>query len=256
MPSDKAKSLKERIFNISSHQEFNDMALEIFHFQSKSNPVYHKFLHNLGSPTPQDWTEITCMPISAFKYHKVKSTQHDTQRVFKSSGTTGTGTSEHHVADVKQYENSFRRGFRYAYGEVEGLCVLGLLPSYLEQSNSSLIYMVNDMIAHSGHSKSGFYLDDHHSLQQVLLALKEQGQKTLLIGVTYALLDFAEEYQMSFPELIVMETGGMKGRRKEMVREEVHKLLKVGFDVDAIHSEYGMTELMSQAYSKEKGLLN
>lgn len=253
MPIDIVKSLKSRVFEISSHQEFNDVALEIFHFQSNNNPVYSRFLNLLNRPTPKIWNDIPCLPISAFKTHDVKSTDRPAEMVFRSSGTSGTGDSSHHISDVSIYQESFRSGFEKFYGPVNEYCVFGLLPSYLERKDSSLVYMVADMIKESAHSESGFFLDDHLALKERLIDLEKSKQKTLLIGVTYALLDFVDENPISFPELIVMETGGMKGRRKELVRDEVHRQLKLGFSVKKIHSEYGMTELLSQAYSSGEG---
>jgi len=175
---------------------------------------------------------------------------------FTSSGTTGITTSSHFVTDVGWYAESFRSAFRLFYGDIEKYCILALLPSYLEREGSSLIYMADDLIKQSNNPDSGFFLYNHDELYHQLKK-QQSGQKpTLLIGVTFALLDFIEHYKLNFPELIVMETGGMKGRRKEMIREELHTTLCNGFGVDAIHSEYGMTELLSQAYSKGNGIFN
>lgn len=174
--------------------------------------------------------------------------------VIFSSSSTGGVPSQHHVKDVRLYENSFRKGFEMFYGDVSTYAVLALLPTYLERDGSSLIYMVNDLIAHSKISESGYFLYDHAELNSTLVHLKNQKIPTVLIGVTYALLDFLENFRVDFPELIIMETGGMKGKRKELIREELHSILYKGFGVSAIHSEYGMTELLSQAYSKGEGI--
>jgi len=174
--------------------------------------------------------------------------------VFSSSGTTGMVTSKHLVTDVSLYERSFMQGFKAFYGNIQDYTVLALLPSYLERDGSSLIYMVDHLIRESGDPQSGYFLYDHDALYAALQRQKLTNRKTLLIGVTYALLDFVEKYQIKFPGLIIMETGGMKGKRPEMLREELHNQLKEGFGVAAIHSEYGMTELLSQAYSKAEGI--
>jgi hypothetical protein len=176
--------------------------------------------------------------------------------VFTSSGTTGMITSSHSVADVSWYVESFRKAFKLFYGDIKNYTVLALLPSYLEREGSSLIYMAQDMITESANADSGFLLYNHQELYNNLIKQKVAGKPTLLIGVTFALLDFVEQYQIEFPQLIVMETGGMKGRRKEMIREELHSTLCTGFGVSVIHSEYGMTELLSQAYSKGNGIFN
>lgn len=173
--------------------------------------------------------------------------------IFSSSGTTGMAQSKHYVSDISIYKNSFRKTFELFYGDIQNYAILALLPSYLEREGSSLIYMVDDLIARSRNPQSGYFLYDHTLLEDTITRLKKTGTTTLLIGVTYALLDFAENRSLEFPELIVMETGGMKGQRKEMLRTELHDILCKGFGVSEIHSEYGMTELMSQAYSKGKG---
>lgn len=176
--------------------------------------------------------------------------------VFTSSGTSGMITSSHHVSDVDWYVQSFRKAFALFYGDITNYTVLALLPSYLERDGSSLIYMAQDMITQSANRNSGFYLYNHLELYQMLQAQQQANKPTILIGVTFALLDFIDQYKLNFPGLIVMETGGMKGRRKEMIREELHHDLCAGFGVNAIHSEYGMTELLSQAYSKGEGIFN
>jgi hypothetical protein len=201
-------------------------------------------------------TQIPYLPISFFKTHAVLSSKDKPEIIFSSSGTTGMVQSRHLVTDVGLYEQSFNKAFEQFYGQVENTCLLALLPSYLERDGSSLIYMVDALLKQSKHHHSGYFLHNHEDLYNKLQKLKAAGQKTILIGVTYALLDFIEKYQVNFPELIVMETGGMKGKRKEMVREELHQLLTAGFGVSTIHSEYGMTELLSQAYSYGSGVFN
>ncbi len=178
------------------------------------------------------------------------------ETIFKSSGTTKTGRSQHFVADLNLYQQSFTRGFELTYGKVCNTCVIALLPNYQEQGDSSLVFMIDSLIKQSDHSKSGFYLNEKNILLETLLELKKSKTKTLLIGVTYALLDFIEKQNIDFSNLIVMETGGMKGRRKEIVRKELHDILCIGFGVSQIHSEYGMTELLSQAYSSGNGVFN
>ncbi len=240
------------IFNIKTEQEFNKMALEIYKFQFENNKVYRSFC-DLLYKHPSDVKkveEIPFLPIQFFKSHKVLSSKDSIQQTFKSSGTTGSIPSKHHVTNLNIYKNSFRKGFQHFYGNIEDYVVLTLLPSYLERDNSSLIYMVNDMITQTKHVESGFYLNNFEDLNKQLLELEAKEKKVILIGVSFALLDFVEEFQFNLINTIIMETGGMKGRRKELVREELHQNLKKGFGVEVIHSEYGMTELLSQAYSK------
>ena len=244
------------IFNINSEVAFTKKALEIFKFQFENNPVYRSFCDLLNSH-PSDvhvLEDIPFLPIGFFKTHNVGSSKKEIQQTFTSSGTTGSVVSKHHVADLKLYERSFREGFTQFYGNIEDYTILALLPSYLEREGSSLVYMVQDMILQSKKSKSGFYLDNLEALTQTLLALESSEEQTLLIGVSYALLDLIEYHQFDLKYTTVMETGGMKGQRREMIKSELHSILKQGFGVSSIHSEYGMTELLSQAYSKEEGL--
>jgi hypothetical protein len=196
------------------------------------------------------------LPIQFFKTHQVLSTNQSVQETFTSSGTTGAQISKHLVADVSWYEASYTRAFEHFYGPVEDYTVLGLLPNYLEREGSSLIYMVNDFIQKSNNPKSGFYLDNLSELTKTLIALDQKGEKVLLIGVTFALLDLIESQTFSLKNTVIMETGGMKGRRKEMIREELHEILAAGFGVSKIHSEYGMTELLSQGYSLGDGVFD
>ncbi|WP_410220046.1 acyl transferase [Pedobacter sp.] len=246
----------EHFFSIKSEDDFNKAALEVFNFQAKNCLIYAQYIKhlNINFHKIDHYEKIPFLPISFFKSNTVLSSDLPVQITFSSSGTTGQITSRHLVTKLSLYEDSFNKAFELFYGPVKDICLLALLPSYLEREGSSLIYMVDDLLKQSQHPESGYFLHNHIDLYNTLLALKQSGQKTILIGVTYALLDFLEQYQIDFPELIVMETGGMKGKRKEMVREELHHVLCQGFGVKDIHSEYGMTELLSQAYSKGKGI--
>ena len=218
--------------------------------------MYRTYLSHLGvNPLEIKTVEkIPFLPIRFFRDHTVAVTKGPFETVFTSSGTTGTTPSRHYVADLALYRESFRKTFSLFYGDPSRYCILALLPSYLERQGSSLVHMFDHLIRLSGHPLSGFYLHDHARLYDTLMKLKETRQKTLLFGVSFALLDFAEKYELPLMDLIVMETGGMKGRRKEMIREELHARLRASFRVPAIHSEYGMTELLSQAYSQGEGL--
>jgi len=247
---------KQQVFSIGNQRQFADISLQLFRYQAENCTVYREFIANLKiDPLLVNSVEnIPFLPISFFKSHDILSTTDPAQIVFASSGTTGMINSKHLVTDVSWYEESFRRAFDLFYGDIKSYCILALLPSYLEREGSSLIYMVEDLVKSSENQDSGFYLYNHDELFQQLKKQQEAGTPTLLIGVTFALLDFVEYYQLDFPELIVMETGGMKGRRKEMIREELHDTLCKGFGVRSIHSEYGMTELLTQAYSKGDGI--
>lgn len=238
--------------------DFESLALELFAFQFHGNPVYRQFATALGR-RPENVTrleQIPFLPISFFKNRELKTSDFVPELLFESSGTTGLQTSRHLVKDAAIYRESFHRGFELFYGPVEDYCIIGLLPSYLERKHSSLVYMVEDLVKKSAHPDSGFYLYEHEKLASVLKRLEEGGRKTLLIGVTFGLLDFIENHSISLNHTIVMETGGMKGRREELVRSELHKILMSGFGISAIHSEYGMTELLSQAYSTSDGIFN
>jgi len=252
------KTLIPQIFSIRDEKQFNEAALAIFKYQAEFCVPYQQFITNLNIKADQinKVADIPYLPISFFKSHRVVSNTDAEEIIFSSSGTTGQVQSKHYVTDLKVYEDSFNKAFEQFYGKAEDTCLLALLPSYLERDGSSLIYMIDALLKQSKHPDSGYFLHNHEELFNKLIALKQAGQKTILIGVTYALLDFLEVHQLNFPELIVMETGGMKGKRKEMVREELHEILKGGFGVDAIHSEYGMTELLSQAYSSGNGIFD
>jgi len=249
---------KQDVFSIKNEWQFNDIALQVFRYQAENCAVYKEFIAGLKID-PSRVTEvlqIPFLPIEFFKSHPVLSSAEPVEITFTSSGTTGITTSSHFVTDVSWYTESFRAAFKLFYGDIKNYTILALLPSYLEREGSSLICMADDLIKQSNNPDSGFFLYNHDELYDQLKKQQEEKKPTLLIGVTFALLDFVENYPVNFPELIVMETGGMKGRRKEMIREELHNQLCKGFGVGAIHSEYGMTELLSQAYSKGDGIFN
>jgi len=245
-----------KIFKINSQHEFDVQALNVFKHQYHNNPTYHQFCSYLkkSDENVTQVSEIPFLPISFFKSKDIISGEKKPEAIFTSSGTTGSETSKHFVNRISLYEHSFRKAFEIFYGKVQDYCVLALLPSYLEREGSSLIYMVDDMIKESKHEDSGFYLNNIESLHQKLLELDASGQKILLIGVSFALLDMVENHHIQLKNTIIMETGGMKGRRKELIRKELHDILKTGFGVPVIHSEYGMTELLSQGYSKGNGI--
>lgn len=252
------KDLIKQIFSISNNEQFEETCLEVFKHQAENCKVYKAYMSHLRLQPEaiKSSKDIPFLPIGFFKTHEVLSSTAPVEITFSSSGTTGMSQSKHLVTDLSVYDQSFNLAFQQFYGPIENTCFLALLPSYLEREGSSLIYMVDALIRDSKHPDSGYFLHNHEELHQKLTQLQASKQKTILIGVTYALLDFIEKYQIDFPELVVMETGGMKGKRKEMVREELHQLLQDGFGVADIHSEYGMTELLGQAYSNGKGVFN
>ncbi|MUH34257.1 acyl transferase [Zobellia amurskyensis] len=245
-----------KIFKINSQSEFDVQALEVFRHQYHNNAVYREFCSYLrkSDKNVTRVSEIPFLPISFFKSKEIISGNKHPEAIFTSSGTTGSETSKHFVNRIALYEHSFRDAFEHFYGKVDDYCILALLPSYLEREGSSLIYMVDDMIKQSKHADSGFYLNNLDGLQEKLTQLDASGQKILLIGVSFALLDMVETTSLQLKNTLIMETGGMKGRRKELIREELHDILKEGFGVPVIHSEYGMTELLSQGYSKGNGI--
>jgi hypothetical protein len=258
--------LKQKVLNLKA-QDFDDLALEIFRFQAEHNLIYKKYLQHLNIQTDTIKTieQIPFLPIEFFKTQTVVTGNNPIKTIFESSGTTGQNTSRHHVADSDFYLEIAEQIFEKFYGKLVDFQILALLPSYLERNNSSLVYMVEHFIKKSNNPNSGFFLNDYEKLAKVLKNGQESspigggGGYTLLIGVTFGLLDFAEsDVDLSFlkdrKDLIVMETGGMKGRRKELLREEVHEILTKAFHVDSIHSEYGMTELLSQGYSSGEGV--
>jgi len=245
---------KKRIFQIDNESTFNEMCLIAFRYQYKQIEIYRNFVDSLKiSPNSiKHFSQIPFLPISFFKTHNLIAGE--PKAVFKSSGTTSLTQSKHFVQDINLYETSFLKSFNHFYGLPKEYRILGLLPSYIENGDSSLVYMADRLIRDSQHKESGFYLDNLQELSKKLEALDALGQKILLLGVSYALLDLIGEHQFKLKNTIVMETGGMKGRRKEMIREELHHQLKLGFGTEIIHSEYGMTELLSQAYSKGEGI--
>jgi hypothetical protein len=247
----KNTELEEKVFSIDNEKQFSSIALGVYHFQFANNPLYREYCMAVHR-TPETVLlieDIPFLPISFFKTHEVRTTNFEAALLFRSSGTTGMATSAHFVKKPALYEKSFRLCFEQFYGTPAGYCILGLLPSYLERGQSSLVYMVDRLIHESGHPRSGFYLNDLERLAATLDELEGAGQKVLLIGVTYALLDFARRFPRILKNTIVMETGGMKGRQKEMTRPELYAELREGFGIEAVHSEYGMTELLSQAYA-------
>lgn len=246
----------EDIISIHTTKEFHKTAMKVFRFQFQHNEVYQKYclLLKKSPENVKHLTEIPFLPIEFYKSKDILSSIDAVQTTFTSSGTTGMITSKHHVTDLGFYEASFRSAFSKFYGNIEDYAVLALLPSYLEREGSSLIYMAKDFIEGSNHPDSGFYLHNYNELAKKLVELDNSGQNVLLIGVTYALLDLIELQKFNLKNTIIMETGGMKGKRKEMIREELHTILAEGFGVEKIHSEYGMTELLSQAYSLGDGI--
>ncbi|MHC5363047.1 LuxE/PaaK family acyltransferase [Myroides sp. LJL110] len=248
----------QEITQIQTKKEFHKVAMKVYRYQYENNLVYKQFCDLLHKTPLQVKTllDIPFLPIEFFKIKDVLSCKDPIEITFTSSGTTGVVTSKHHVSDLNFYIESFRNAFSYFYGNIENYVVLALLPSYLQREGSSLVYMVDDLIKHSNNPHSGFYLDNYRELAKVLKDLDKQGKNILLIGVSYALLDLIELEQFDLHNTIVMETGGMKGKRKEMIRTELHQKLCQGFGVDKIHSEYGMTELLSQAYSLGDGIFD
>jgi hypothetical protein len=257
---------KVNVFDVGK-EDFTQQALEIFDFQIRNNPVYSRYVETLhiDPHSVRALTEIPFLPIGLFKSHRIQTTDFQPEAIFESSGTTAGATaanagtavpsavSRHYIKDLSLYRKSFLKGFERTYGPITDWCIIGLLPSYLERSHSSLVVMVDELIRLSGRPDSGFYLYDHARLYETLQRLEAAGQKTLLIGVSFAWLDFAENYSLGLKHTIVMETGGMKGRRREMIRPELHAILSQRFGTAAIHAEYGMTELLSQAYSTGHG---
>lgn len=250
----KTEHLKNRIFEVSQPGEFEELALDVFRFQYNNVKIYREFVDYLGisASSITNLEEIPFLPISFFKEKEVLANGFSPQKTFTSSATTGTRVSRHFVPDIQMYETSFRLSFEQFYGSISDYRIFALLPGYLERSGSSLVYMAKDMIEKSGHPDSGFFLHDINRLTDLLK--KHTHQKTLLLGVSFALWDLAELDLQLGENTIVMETGGMKGRRREVIREELHQILTSGLGVEKIHSEYGMTELLSQAYSSGDGL--
>ena len=257
MTDSRFTELEQQIFQ-TADTRFEELAMEVFRQQYLHNDLYRHYCDSLkrqpGNITRPE--QIPFLPIGFFKTHEIKTTAFTAESVFLSSGTTGSIPSAHHVRKNGLYRESFLRCFELFYGKPEQICMPALLPSYLERGNSSLVFMADTLIGRSSYPQSGFYLDEKKKLSEMLAGNESAGVPTLLLGVTYALLDFFEEYPMPLKHTVVMETGGMKGRRREMLREEVHGILKNKTGLSAIHSEYGMTELLSQAYSQKEGLFH
>ncbi len=249
-----AERFKKELFNVNN-DNFNDFALELFFFQSQNNEIYKTYLKllNVDSLNVRKIEQIPFLPIEFFKHFPVKTGNWVPEQTFESSGTTGLAPSQHFIKDTDLYQKVCWNIFNDHYGDLRDYAVLALLPSYLERNNSSLVNMVDYFIRQSGSEFSGFYLDEFDELHARLIRLRDQKVKTILFGVTFALLDFCREFPLEFEDLIIIETGGMKGRKKEMTRIEVHEVIKAGFSVEMVHSEYGMTELISQAYSLGNG---
>ena len=253
----KNTDLEKRVFAACA-ADFEEVALELFRYQYQNNEVYQQYCNSLHRVADEVYSleKIPFLPIQFFKSHQIKTTPFDDGVIFESSGTSSAITSRHFVKDVDIYKKSFTAGFQKFYGLPQNKCILGLLPGYLERTNSSLVFMVNDLIQKSENKLSDFYLYDFDKLHRTILHNEILKQPTLLIGVTYALLDFAEKHTMQLRHTIVMETGGMKGRKEEMTRQQVHQVLQNNLGVSLVHSEYGMTELLSQAYSKGDGIFH
>ena len=250
-------NLEEEIFT-ANESNFSELALEVFHYQYNEVEIYQHFCRAMKR-TPENvkvLDEIPFLPIEFFKTHHVIVRGKVPEKIFKSSGTTGSVASKHLVANTALYEKSFQLGFEKFYGHPTDYVILALLPSYMERGNSSLVYMADKLISESKKNASGFWLHQMEELYDLLDVLKSGNRKTILLGVTFALLEFAERFKIDFPDLIVMETGGMKGRREELTRDELHRILHIGFGVQHIQAEYGMTELLSQAYSKQTGVFH
>lgn len=249
-------NFRQRIFKISDQREFQEIAFEVFKYQAIRNIVYHDYIKFIGKEpdSVKSLNEIPFLPIEFFRNHEVTTGTGGNKIIFESSGTTGSSVSRHYISDPGLYEDSFLRGFRFFYGEPSGYFIAALLPAYIERKNSSLVYMMDNLIKRSTHPQSGFYKNDAEGLITTITKAKNENKKAILFGVSFALLDLAEKYSPDLSGIIVIETGGMKGRRKEVTREELHKMLKSGFNIKSIHSEYGMTELLSQAYSRGEGL--
>ena len=249
------KSFEQKLFRID-HYDFDTLALELFRYQSDANPVYKRFIKELGidSAKIQKITQIPFLPIQMFKSHDVMCGDWQPEITFESSATTGAVTSKHHVKNLEFYRNHSLSIFTRFYGSPSQFHFMALLPSYLERNNSSLVFMVDQLIKESESEYSSFYLDDIDSLITNIEKAKKTNRKLFIIGVSFALLDLAESHKIDLSDAIIMETGGMKGRRKEMIRTELHEKFKEAFNVSFIHSEYGMTELMSQAYANSDGI--
>ena len=253
-----ASGFSQHIFNITTEGEFNDLSLGIFNYQAEYNPVYKDFIDKLGvRPSAiRSVRDIPFLPVEFFRNHRIITGDHEPVTIFESSGTTGSDASRHYILDPALYEESFLKCFRYFFGEPAGYFFAALLPSYSERENSSLVYMVSRLVSESRDARSRFFLNDNKALIPALEKIKHEGGKGMLIGVSFALLELTEKYQADLSGIVVVETGGMKGRRKEITREELHSILKKAFNIGSVHSEYGMTELLSQAWSTGNGIFH
>ena len=249
---------RKTVFCIESEKDFNECALELFTYQSRHVEIYKEYLQllNINPAAIRHYSKIPFLPVTVFKNNIITDQLEPPEFFFTSSGTTGQVTSKHYLSDLSLYEESLTRSFHHFYGDPAQHCFLALLPSYLERSGSSLVYMMQHLIAVGNHPMSGFFLHNHEELAARIKFLTQSGQKIFLLGVTYALLDFFEKFPMQLINTIVMETGGMKGQRREMVKQEVHQLLCGATGLTQIHSEYGMTELLSQSYSTGEGIFS
>ena len=244
----------DKIFDIKSEENFKNICFEIFNFQMDYNPIYSAYSEIiLKGKDPNKLADIPFLPISFFKEEQIICQGQKIEEIFLSSGTSGN-QSKHLVSDLSIYKKSFRKAFELFYGDIKDYCILSLLPNYREREGSSLIYMVDNLVKNSQYPESGFYLNDYQKLSQTLSKLEKEKKKTILFGVSYALLDLAKEFPQKLNSTIIIETGGTKGKRKEYLKEELHKILKNSFNLRTIHSEYGMTELLSQSYSKGNGI--
>ncbi|MDD4575645.1 MAG: acyltransferase [Bacteroidales bacterium] len=243
--------LKTKVLNFSVNQSFNDLALSVFQYQYHHNKLYRKFVEYLSvfPDQIQHYSKIPFLPIGFFKTQKILSGSYKEDQIFESSGTGNETRSKHYVTDVDFYNKNSVKIFESVFGNLQEKVILGMLPSYLERGNSSLVHMVNYFMQQTKNSDSTFYLNDFRTLAQKLEILKKQNKEVVLFGVTFALIDFCKTFKIDFPDLKIIETGGMKGRGKELIRAELHQVIKVGFGVRNVYSEYGMTELLSQAYS-------
>jgi phenylacetate-coenzyme A ligase PaaK-like adenylate-forming protein len=251
-------AIQDSIFNIKTEEDFREATLRVFNYQYLNNKVYNQFLNLLGRENSlvRNISDIPFLPVELFRNHKIITGERPVEMIFKSSGTTGVNPGMHYVSDLKLYEASFEKTFRMFYGEPAEWMILALLPSYTEREDSSLVYMADKLIKESLSPASGFYKGRTDGLLEAINKGKEEGAKILLLGVSFALLDLAETESPDLSGVVIMETGGMKGRRKELTRSELHSILREKLNVTTIHSEYGMTELMSQAYSSGEGIFH
>jgi phenylacetate-coenzyme A ligase PaaK-like adenylate-forming protein len=247
--------IRERVFSVTQ-SDFQSLCLEVFEFQYNNNPLYHSYckFRQRQPKTVQSITDIPFLPIRFFKQHLIQTGSFHPEIIFESSGTTGSIPSRHAVKSLAWYERSFIKTFHETYGDPSNWCILALLPSYLERQHSSLVYMTEKLIEMSKHPNSGFYLYEHDQLADTILKLENEGQKTILLGVAFALLDFSLAFEFPLKHTTVIETGGMKGRKQEITKQALHEQLQHAWKSNSIHSEYGMTELISQAYSSGSGI--